>query len=490
MTTPESATLAVEFPKATERQPATFLEQPQAKFEPLRQATDTDTEALRQEAARLQAQLSSLLFAESEKEAKPRADAPKKEEPLPTGLAAKVLEVANEEVKAKPAAAPPATREEAPPAKSNVPAPRKSTLDLAEEEVKIPAWLEPLARNAAAQGSSVEAVSEPAAVESQPVGVETGAESAPVSELTSEGYAPTFGSQILLQKNDVGENLAGTRRSGRGLLIGGLAAGLVVAAAGGAWYYRAQKPAAAAEQPSTPKFATLPGTTPVEPSTPEPSENKPEASAVSAPASGTAKTAGAVSTEPKKAVKGAPRTVEASETAKLQEKRVALASTLPKTEPAEEPQKKPILGNVKLAAPVVNSSNTAQTEVEAPGLNLGSDPVTSGDAANSSLMVSGGSQPKAPVPIGGDVKPARLIHSVPPVYPPLARSQHVAGDVLIDAFIDATGHVTSMKILSGPVLLHQAAKDAVKQWRYQPAMLDGKPVAMHLNVKVQFRVQQ
>jgi TonB family protein len=38
-------------------------------------------------------------------------------------------------------------------------------------------------------------------------------------------------------------------------------------------------------------------------------------------------------------------------------------------------------------------------------------------------------------------------------------------------------------------MLHQAALAAVKQWRYQPAELDGKPTSMHLTVTVQFRLQ-
>jgi protein TonB len=46
-----------------------------------------------------------------------------------------------------------------------------------------------------------------------------------------------------------------------------------------------------------------------------------------------------------------------------------------------------------------------------------------------------------------------------------------------------------MKVVSGPVLLHQAAMDSLRQWRYEPAMLDGKPVPMHLTVTVQFRLQ-
>jgi outer membrane biosynthesis protein TonB len=46
-----------------------------------------------------------------------------------------------------------------------------------------------------------------------------------------------------------------------------------------------------------------------------------------------------------------------------------------------------------------------------------------------------------------------------------------------------------MKVVSGPSLLHQAAKDALRQWKYQAATLDGKAVPMHLTVTIQFRLQ-
>jgi protein TonB len=78
---------------------------------------------------------------------------------------------------------------------------------------------------------------------------------------------------------------------------------------------------------------------------------------------------------------------------------------------------------------------------------------------------------------------------VSPVYPSLARNQHVGGDVKIDALIDANGRVTSMNVLSGPTLLHQAAMDALRQWKYQPATLDGKSIPMHLTITIQFRLQ-
>jgi len=71
----------------------------------------------------------------------------------------------------------------------------------------------------------------------------------------------------------------------------------------------------------------------------------------------------------------------------------------------------------------------------------------------------------------------------------LAKNQHVEGDVRVDALIEASGRVSAMKVVSGPPLLQQAAMDALRQWKYQPATLDGKPVPMHLTVTIQFRMK-
>jgi protein TonB len=145
------------------------------------------------------------------------------------------------------------------------------------------------------------------------------------------------------------------------------------------------------------------------------------------------------------------------------------------------------MGDVRLAAPVMNRKRSKQdTSESAPELEP--QGVSAGEGLGS-MAISNGNQPAAPLPIGGDVKPAVLLSSVPPVYPALAKTQHVNGDVKIDAFIDATGHVTATKVLSGPTLLHQSAMAAVKQWRYQPATLNGNAVPMHLTVTLQFRLQ-
>lgn len=98
--------------------------------------------------------------------------------------------------------------------------------------------------------------------------------------------------------------------------------------------------------------------------------------------------------------------------------------------------------------------------------------------------------PVAPKPapaIGGKVTQPRLLEQAPVVYPQMARMTRLEGNVVIDARIDETGRVSEMRVISGPTLLHQAAKDSLARWRYEPGTLNGKPVTTHLVVTIQFR---
>jgi protein TonB len=160
-------------------------------------------------------------------------------------------------------------------------------------------------------------------------------------------------------------------------------------------------------------------------------------------------------------------------------------------EPDESEIQKRSLGEIRLAKPKVRRSNNVQANGEMePALEENSSELPGGENSLGANLAESSKQPAAPpAPVGGDVKPARLISSAPPSYPALARTQHIAGDVHVDALIDATGRVTTMKVVSGPSLLHQAAMDALRRWKYEAATLDGKPVAMHLTVTIQFRLQ-
>jgi len=84
------------------------------------------------------------------------------------------------------------------------------------------------------------------------------------------------------------------------------------------------------------------------------------------------------------------------------------------------------------------------------------------------------------------VVPPKLIKSVRPNPPAEALRGFISGNVNVDAVVDVTGRVKSMKVVSGPAALHNAALEALKEYRYEPATQRGKPVPAHVNVTVQF----
>jgi protein TonB len=97
--------------------------------------------------------------------------------------------------------------------------------------------------------------------------------------------------------------------------------------------------------------------------------------------------------------------------------------------------------------------------------------------------------PKAPTRIGGDIKPPALIHRVEPEYPPVAVSGKIQGLVILEAEVNEAGVVTDVRVLRPMLLLDEAAIKAVKQWRYQPLVLNGTPVPFILTVTLNFSLR-
>jgi len=96
-----------------------------------------------------------------------------------------------------------------------------------------------------------------------------------------------------------------------------------------------------------------------------------------------------------------------------------------------------------------------------------------------------------PAHIDGPVTPPRLVERATPQYPPRARSEGRQGKVIISAVVDAEGRVRAPMILqvdSGIEDLAASAVETVEQWRYQPAMRDGVPVAVYFTIMVQFEL--
>jgi general secretion pathway protein A len=84
---------------------------------------------------------------------------------------------------------------------------------------------------------------------------------------------------------------------------------------------------------------------------------------------------------------------------------------------------------------------------------------------------------------------ARLIHKVKPVYPPAAVEARIQGSVVLQALVDKDGAVRDVRFISGPPVLAPAAIDAVKQWQYRPADLNGQPFEWESMVTVKFRLR-
>ena len=96
--------------------------------------------------------------------------------------------------------------------------------------------------------------------------------------------------------------------------------------------------------------------------------------------------------------------------------------------------------------------------------------------------------PFVALPVSQGVTGGRLTRKVEPVYPSEARRQHIEGAVVLDAVVGEDGNVHEVSVTSGPPLLAKAAADAVKHWRYQPYQLNGKPVSIHNQITIQFKL--
>lgn len=100
------------------------------------------------------------------------------------------------------------------------------------------------------------------------------------------------------------------------------------------------------------------------------------------------------------------------------------------------------------------------------------------------------SAPPKRIRVGGNVQAAKLIRSVPPVYPPLALQARIQGIVRFNTTIGRDGRVADAALISGHPLMVPAAQEAIKQYEYQSTLLNGEPVEVVTQVDVPFTLPQ
>jgi TonB family protein len=81
------------------------------------------------------------------------------------------------------------------------------------------------------------------------------------------------------------------------------------------------------------------------------------------------------------------------------------------------------------------------------------------------------------------------IGRVPPEYPDDARVRNVEGMVLVKALVDTTGAVSRTLVVASIPLLDVAAVTAVRQWRFKPALSNGRPVKVWVAIPVSFKLR-
>jgi TonB family protein len=92
--------------------------------------------------------------------------------------------------------------------------------------------------------------------------------------------------------------------------------------------------------------------------------------------------------------------------------------------------------------------------------------------------------------VGGNLQAAHVLTQVKPVYPEEALAQGIEGTVLLDAVISMEGNVLSGEVINNPdPRLAKAALDAVKQWHYQPTLLNGQPIEVVTTITVRFHLE-
>jgi TonB family protein len=137
----------------------------------------------------------------------------------------------------------------------------------------------------------------------------------------------------------------------------------------------------------------------------------------------------------------------------------------------------------QLVRPGTTPSVKVELQNGAPGKIASEGPRTPVPVTDSQPITTTGDR----VQMSTDTRQA-LTRPVRPEYPLLARQMRVQGAVVLLVFIDKDGSIENLQIESGPAILADAARAAVKQWRFKPYLQSGVPVATQARVTVDFTI--
>jgi periplasmic protein TonB len=167
----------------------------------------------------------------------------------------------------------------------------------------------------------------------------------------------------------------------------------------------------------------------------------------------------------------------------------------PVVRPAEPARAVPVVATPVAAAPVEAPVGiAAETGLEAGAGTIVQAGFESGVTGGVVGGIAGGFDtevappPTEPVRVGGSVSAPRLLVRVPPDYPAMAAAAQMEGRVILEATVDEKGSVDDVRVLRSHAIFDEAAIEALKQWRYEPLMFNGRPVPFVLTVTLSFNL--
>jgi protein TonB len=151
--------------------------------------------------------------------------------------------------------------------------------------------------------------------------------------------------------------------------------------------------------------------------------------------------------------------------------------------------------------PVLTRPSTASADsIQSGDTSTGPDLIGDGAGPECSecigLAANTGPRPAIPnVPTPSIVRvtqidPAMLIHRVEPTFPTLPRQTGREGRVELHALIGTDGAVRALQVLAGDAMFYNSALDAVRQWRYKPTFLNGRPVEVDTHITVIYKLNR
>jgi TonB family protein len=143
------------------------------------------------------------------------------------------------------------------------------------------------------------------------------------------------------------------------------------------------------------------------------------------------------------------------------------------------------LAKARAAGTILSNAANSESVMEAPLVKF---PSTDSAGELADVFSAHETLPVMDAPVSGGVAQGRLIRKVDPVYPLQARTQGIAGPVVLEIRLGKDGRVRNISIVSGDPQLVTAAVLAVRRWQYSPTLLDGNPVEATKRVTVLFKL--